>query len=128
MKPEARALTRAASEILSVALEKGLSKEEAHGLAKRVATREGTMAARPGRGRVRAKAAAADLWESGHAKYLRITLVRSPIGSREPHRSILRDTLGLRRLNDSVLRLDNPSVRGAIAKVAYLLDVVEVAI
>jgi large subunit ribosomal protein L30 len=33
--------------------------------------------------------------------------------------------LGLRRIRDEVVRPDTPAVRGAVAKVGYLLEIVE---
>ncbi|HZS12119.1 MAG TPA: 50S ribosomal protein L30 [Nitrospirales bacterium] len=62
-----------------------------------------------------AKAAAA-------AGGLTITLRRSPIGTPVSHRLVLR-SLGLRRLHQTVNRPDTSQVRGAVAKVIYLLDV-----
>ena len=55
-------------------------------------------------------------------KGLRITLTRSPIGTPEGHRLVLRG-LGLRRIRHSVIRPDTLQVRGMIHKVGYLLDV-----
>ncbi len=56
------------------------------------------------------------------SKGLRITLKRSPIGTPEGHRLVLRG-LGLRRIRHSVVRPDTSQVRGMIHKVGYLLDV-----
>ena len=58
----------------------------------------------------------------GKAKELSITLKRSPIGTPMQHRLVLRG-LGLRRLRQTVTRPDTSQVRGAVAKVIYLLDV-----
>jgi large subunit ribosomal protein L30 len=58
------------------------------------------------------------------SKLLRIRQVRSGIGTVKGHREVLR-TLGLRRIRHEVVRPDTPAVRGAIAKVGYLLEVVE---
>jgi large subunit ribosomal protein L30 len=57
-------------------------------------------------------------------KTIRIRQVRSVIGTRRPHREVLRG-LGLRRIRDEVVRPDTPAVRGAVAKVRYLLEIVE---
>ena len=58
-------------------------------------------------------------------KNLKITLVRSPIGIKPKHKLALQ-TLGLRsKLNRSVLKPDNPAVRGLIRQVNYLLKVEE---
>jgi large subunit ribosomal protein L30 len=54
-------------------------------------------------------------------KKVKVTLVRSLIGTKESHRATVRG-LGLRRLNSSSLILeDTPAVRGMINKVSYLL-------
>jgi large subunit ribosomal protein L30 len=53
---------------------------------------------------------------------LRITLKRSPIGTPERHRLVLRG-LGLRKIRQSVVRPDTSQVRGLIHKVGYLLEV-----
>jgi len=57
-------------------------------------------------------------------KRLRITLKRSLIGRPEKHRRIVR-ALGLRRLNQTVVHNDTPSIRGMIKKTSHLLEVVE---
>jgi len=53
-------------------------------------------------------------------KTLKVTLVKSIIGTKEPHRATVRG-LGLRRLNHTVTLADTPAIRGMIRKVAYLL-------
>jgi large subunit ribosomal protein L30 len=55
-----------------------------------------------------------------HGKTVKVTLVRSLIGTRPEHRASVRG-LGLRRLNHSVELVDTPAVRGMINKVAYLV-------
>jgi large subunit ribosomal protein L30 len=55
-------------------------------------------------------------------KTLRVTLVRSPIGTRSDHRATVVG-LGLRRLNQTRELEDTPAVRGMINKVAYLVRV-----
>jgi len=57
-------------------------------------------------------------------KKLRITLKRSLIGRPEKHRRIIR-ALGLRKVNQTVVHNDTPSIRGMIKKTAHLLEVVE---
>ena len=54
------------------------------------------------------------------AKKIKITLVKSVIGTKQDHRATVRG-LGLRRLNSSSELQDTPAVRGMIKKVAYLL-------
>ena len=56
----------------------------------------------------------------GNEKTVRVTLVRSLIGTRPEHRASVRG-LGLRRLNHTVELQDTPAVRGMINKVAYLV-------
>jgi large subunit ribosomal protein L30 len=55
-------------------------------------------------------------------KTVKVTLVRSPIGTRGTHRATVRG-LGLRRLNESRVLEDTPAVRGMINKVSYLVRV-----
>lgn len=55
---------------------------------------------------------------------IRIRQVRSPIGCRAQHREVLK-SLGLRRIRHEVERPDIPAVRGMVAKVAYLVEVIE---
>lgn len=54
------------------------------------------------------------------AKTLKLTLVKSTIGTLAAHRACVRG-LGLRRLNDTVQVQDTPAIRGMINKVRYLL-------
>ena len=60
----------------------------------------------------------AEARESG--KTLKVTLVRSLIGTIGSHRATVRG-LGLRRINHSVELVDTPAVRGMINKVSYLV-------
>lgn len=53
-------------------------------------------------------------------KKIKVTLVRSVIGTKESHRATVRG-LGLRRLNHCVELQDTPEVRGMINKVSYLV-------
>ena len=53
-------------------------------------------------------------------KKLKVTLVKSVIGTRPAHRATVRG-LGLRRLNSSVEVEDTPQVRGMINRVFYLV-------
>ena len=55
-------------------------------------------------------------------KTVRVTLVKSVIGTKSSHRATVRG-LGLRRIRHSVELEDTPSVRGMINKVSYLLRV-----
>lgn len=53
-------------------------------------------------------------------KKIRVTLVKSLIGTKQPHRATVRG-LGLRRINHTVELEDTAAVRGMINKVSYLL-------
>ena len=53
-------------------------------------------------------------------KTVKVTLVKSVIGTRESHRATVRG-LGLRRINHSVVLEDTPAVRGMVNKVRYLV-------
>jgi len=53
-------------------------------------------------------------------KKIKVTLVKSVIGTKESHRATVRG-LGLRRLNHTVELQDTPEVRGMINKVSYLV-------
>ena len=55
-------------------------------------------------------------------KTVKVTLVRSPIGTRGTHRATVLG-LGLRKVNDVRELEDTPAVRGMINKVSYLLKV-----
>lgn len=51
---------------------------------------------------------------------IKVTLVKSPIGTKQTHRACLRG-LGLRRLHQSVILEDTPAIRGMIHRVNYLV-------
>jgi large subunit ribosomal protein L30 len=53
-------------------------------------------------------------------KKIKVTLVKSIIGTKQDHRATVRG-LGLRRINHTVELQDSPAVRGMIHKVAYLV-------
>ena len=56
---------------------------------------------------------------------LKITLVKSVIGSTKKHREVVKG-LGLRRIRHTVVREDRPEIRGMINKIPHLLKVEEV--
>lgn len=56
---------------------------------------------------------------------LKITQVRSQIGSSERHRGTLR-ALGLGRIGKTAVHEDTPALQGALRKVASLVQVEEV--
>ena len=60
------------------------------------------------------------------SKTLRITLKRSLIGRAERHRRVVH-SLGLRKLNKTVVLHDTPTVQGMIRKVSHMLEVEEKA-
>ena len=53
---------------------------------------------------------------------VKVTLVKSPIGTLPKHKLCLKG-LGLRRMHQSVEVEDNPAVRGMISKISYMLAV-----
>lgn len=59
------------------------------------------------------------------AKNMKITLVRSTIGSKPAHRATVQ-TLGLRKIGQSVVREDTPANRGLANAVRHLVTVEEV--
>lgn len=56
------------------------------------------------------------------AKKIKVTLVKSLIGTKAPHRECVKG-LGLRHLQHTVELQDTPAVRGLINKVSYLVKV-----
>jgi large subunit ribosomal protein L30 len=58
------------------------------------------------------------------AKKLKITLVRSTIGQKPDKVATVR-SLGLKKINSSVVHDDNASVRGMVASVAHIVKVEE---
>ena len=55
-------------------------------------------------------------------KLLKITLKKSLIGRQKSHRQTVR-SLGLKKVNHTVIHDDSPSIRGMVNKVSYLLEV-----
>jgi len=55
---------------------------------------------------------------------LKITLTRSPIGSKPVHRRTIR-ALGLRKMHQSVVKKDDPAIRGMLRAVAHLVNIEE---
>ena len=56
---------------------------------------------------------------------LKVTQTRSLIGSKQNQRETLR-SLGLKRINDAVVKEDRPEIRGMIRTVTHLVRVEEV--
>ena len=57
-------------------------------------------------------------------KMLKITYVRSAIGNTEKHKDTIR-ALGLRKLGQTVVQADTPTIRGMLRKVNHLVIVEE---
>ncbi|HDS03050.1 MAG TPA: 50S ribosomal protein L30 [Firmicutes bacterium] len=57
-------------------------------------------------------------------KTIKIKLVRSVIGRPEKHRKIV-EALGLKKLQSTREHNDTPEIRGMIAKVPHLVDIIE---
>ena len=53
-------------------------------------------------------------------KKIKVTLIKSLIGTRQDHRATARG-LGLRKLNSNALLEDTPAIRGMISNIAYLV-------
>ena len=56
---------------------------------------------------------------------LKVTQIRSGIGRKQNQRQTLR-SLGLKRINDVVVKEDRPEIRGMVATVPHLVQVEEV--
>ena len=56
---------------------------------------------------------------------IKITLHRSRIGTLKKHKKII-EALGLRKINQSVVHNNTPSIRGMIHKVSHMFEVVPV--
>ena len=54
-------------------------------------------------------------------KTVKVTLVKSPIGTKADHRATPLAGLGLKKIRQSRVLEDTPAVRGMINKVAYLV-------
>jgi large subunit ribosomal protein L30 len=53
---------------------------------------------------------------------IEIKLVRSLSGRPETHRAVVR-SLGLRRMNHTVIQPDNDNIRGMVSKVSHMLSI-----
>lgn len=58
------------------------------------------------------------------AKKLEITLTRSTIGRPQDQKDTVK-ALGLRKLHQTVVKEDNPAIRGMINKVSHLVTIKE---
>ena len=59
------------------------------------------------------------------ASELKITLVKSTIGAIPKHRKTVQ-ALGLRKLNKSTIKKDNPATRGMINQISHMVKVEEI--
>ncbi len=57
-------------------------------------------------------------------KTIRIKYFRSSIGRPERQKKIIR-SLGLRKLNQVIERPDNPAMRGVVAKIPHLIQIID---
>jgi large subunit ribosomal protein L30 len=55
---------------------------------------------------------------------IKIKLVRSPICTPQKHKEIVK-SLGLKKLNRTVVKPDTPAFRGMVKKIPHLLEIVE---
>lgn len=58
------------------------------------------------------------------SKALKVTQIKSVIGAPQDQKDTVR-ALGLKRINHSVEKVDNPTVRGMLFKVKHLIKVEE---
>jgi large subunit ribosomal protein L30 len=56
---------------------------------------------------------------------IKVTQIKSGIGTKPNQRQTLR-SLGLKRINDSIVQEDRPEIRGMVATVPHLVRVEEV--
>jgi len=59
------------------------------------------------------------------AQKLKVTLKKSGIGYPEAQKRVIQ-SLGLRKLNSSVVHADTPAIRGMVRKISHLVTVEEV--
>jgi large subunit ribosomal protein L30 len=57
---------------------------------------------------------------------IKVTQIKSGIGTKPNQRQTLR-SLGLKRINDSVVQEDRPEIRGMVATVPHLVAVEEIS-
>lgn len=62
--------------------------------------------------------------KGSEGKTLKITLVKSPIGSPKPQKATIK-ALGIHRLHQTVEHKDTPALRGMLTKVIHLIKVEE---
>ena len=52
---------------------------------------------------------------------LKITLTRSPVGAKPAHRKTVR-ALGLRKMHQTVVKNDDPAIRGMIRAISHMVE------
>ena len=62
--------------------------------------------------------------KSAEGPMLQIKYIRSAIGTPPKHKLIIK-SLGFKRLNQVVIRVDTPQVRGMVAHVPHLVAIVD---
>ncbi len=62
--------------------------------------------------------------KTNKADMLRIKYVRSAIGTPPKHKLIIK-SLGFKRLNQVVTRVDTPHVRGMVAQIPHLVTILD---
>lgn len=62
--------------------------------------------------------------ESKQVATLRIKYIRSAIGAPQKHKLIVK-SLGFKRLNQIVMRVDTPAVRGMVAQIPHLVTIMD---
>ena len=62
--------------------------------------------------------------KEGPVATLKIKYYRSAIGTPEKHKLIVK-SLGFKRLNQVVTRVDTPSVRGMVARIPHLVTILD---
>jgi large subunit ribosomal protein L30 len=62
--------------------------------------------------------------ETENGATLRIQYYRSAIGTPKKHRLVVK-SLGFKRLNQIVTRVDTPAVRGMVAQIPHLVRILE---
>ncbi|HZK42958.1 MAG TPA: 50S ribosomal protein L30 [Syntrophomonadaceae bacterium] len=58
------------------------------------------------------------------AKQMKVTLIKSSIGCPETQKATIK-SLGLRKINHSVIKKDSPEIRGQVNKIRHLVKVEE---
>ncbi len=62
--------------------------------------------------------------KSGTGATLRLQYVKSAIGTPPKHQLIIK-SLGFKRLNQTVTRVDTPAVRGMVAQIPHLVKILD---